>query len=211
MNDASMRWDTENIPPSAQAPMPAAAPDHSGVDGTTKFEGEGRYVLSVPDEFAELGIEASVDDPFYRAIVPVLGGMEQPMSQDEFGKLAAAYYGVRAEEIRAEQAERRAEKSEFIEAFNDDPALGGPAAFENAQRNAQAELDWAHDLLGPEVLKDPGLGEMLNDMAHFSNGLKLIRAFHKRIGERTPSVRPTVSRRDHRPSAADLIYDHPNS
>lgn len=164
------------------------------------------YTLTVPEDLADIGIQPDMDHPLYKSAAA--WARERQLSQHDFDELAAGFYRSLAEDAQRDQEAEQAERKSFIDAFAPVAMQGrdDDAALEAARRNARPVVDWAAGLLAPAIRQNPDLGQMLEEVFSFADGVALMRAVKSAIGEKTPGPQPTPSGMPAPRSAEEVLY-----
>jgi len=185
---------------SPMAPLIARNPE------APEEEGDADYALTVPAELAEIGIQPDRDHPLYKSAAA--WARERQLSQHDFDELAAGFYRSMADEAQRDQEAEQAERQSFIDAFAPVSMQGrdDEAALDAARRNARPVVDWAAGLLAPAIRQNPDLGQMLEELFSFADGVALMRAIKSSIGERTPGPQPTPSGAPAPKPAEEVLY-----
>lgn len=164
------------------------------------------YALTVPEDLAEIGIQPDTEHPLYKSAAA--WARERQLSQHDFDELAAGFYRSLAEDAQRDQESEQAERKSFIDAFAPVAMQGrdDDAALEAARRNARPVVDWAAGLLAPAIRQNPDLGQMLEEVFSFADGIALMRAVKSAIGEKTPGPQPAPSGTSKPRSAEEVLY-----
>ncbi len=187
-------------PATPAAPLLARNPD------APPDEGQAEYALTVPADLAETGIQPDKDHPLYKTAAA--WARERELSQHDFDELAAGFYRSMAEDAQRDREAEQAERQSFIDAFAPVSMQGrdDEAALDAARRNARPVVDWAAGLLAPSIRQNPDLGQMLEELFSFADGVALMRAIKSSIGERTPGPQPTPSGGPAPRPAEEVLY-----
>lgn len=191
-------------PDPAAKPLVARNPD--GGDGSGQGEGALEYSLTVPAELAEMGIQPDTEHPLYKSAAA--WAKQRALSQHDFDELTAGFYRSLAEDAERDRDAEQVERKSFIDAFAPASMQGrdDEEALQAAQRNARPVVDWAAGLLAPAIRQNPDLGQMLEEVFSFADGLALMRAIKSAIGERTPGPHPSPSGGPSPRSAEEVLY-----
>lgn len=202
--NAGMSLAEPGVPLVARNPDAAAGPDASGGPDAPG------YTLTVPEDLARFGIEPDMEHPLYKSAAA--WARDRQLPQHDFDALAAGFYRSLAADAEKEQngaqEAEQAERKSFIDAFAPVSMQGrdDEEALEAARRNARPVVDWAAGLLAPAIRQNPDLGQMLEEVFSFADGIALMRAIKSAIGERTPGPQPTPSGMPARRPAEEVLY-----